>query len=262
MLAAKSLFVVQVSRERVFCGLCTSFCGRSCSRDIVRCFSDLSFCIVASAVVVIEDGVLGSSFKAVNDSPFEFEITTETVLGHLPVVECLVERSRLLVLVGAAGRPSAVIIELPVGRAHHKSTSYGIEIVAGKRVLDGSGEVECGGSDQSLGDVERGVAVHREQFVSAHRHHAVVLKVADGGCVFHVLASSVHTDILLVPQSIGEPLALPVRVGECQYLGRVQRVIHPLPAVFHEFILVKVSGREDVRVLVSGSCGIGTVEDY
>ena len=65
-----------------------------------------------------------------------------------------------------------------------------------------------------------------------------------------------------MPQSVGEPLALPVRVGEGQYLGRVQRVIHPLPSVFHEFILVKVFGREDVRVLVSGSCGIGTVEDY
>ena len=218
--------------------------------------------VVASAIVVVEDGVLRRSLETVNDGPLQFEIAAETVLCHLPVIECLVERSRLLVLVGTAGSPPAVIIELPVGRAHHKSTSYGIEIVACKRILDGPGEVECGGSDQPLGDVEGGVAVHREQFVSAHRHHAVVLKVADGGCVFHVLASAFHADILLVPQSVGEPFALPVGISESQYLGRVHRVIHPLPAVFHEFILVKVSGREDVCVLVSGSCGIGTVEDY
>ena len=109
--------------------------------------------------------------------------------------------------------------------------------------------------------LERGVAVHREELVFAHRNHTLVAEVAYRGGVFHVLVSAVYTYIFLMVEGGVVPVALPVVVGEYDGLGRVYRVRHRLPARRHFFAVGEISRRVDGRFRhVACTCSVGSVE--
>ena len=187
---------------------------------------DFSLRVVAAAIAVIVERILGGTGEPVGDPGLEVHAAHEFLALCLTVIECLVELGGLLVLVGTAGGEGTVGILADMGRRHHDTTSKDRKVVVGHGVLDSVGIVERGGSGEPLGHVEGGVAVHREVLVGAHRHHTVVSHITYGGSVLYVFVAAVHAHVLLMIQRRMIPLVLPVVVGVDYGLAGIDRVGH------------------------------------
>ena len=88
---AELLVVAQVGGEGILQRLCPGLCCGTVRGDVVHRVADLAVGVVASTVIVVEHGVLGCGLETVENAPHELEVATEAVLGHLPVVESIVE---------------------------------------------------------------------------------------------------------------------------------------------------------------------------
>ena len=195
---AETLVGGKVCLEVLALGLRTGLSGASAGTDEVDRTVDLSLGIVASAIAVVVHRVLDGTGKPVGDLGLEVHAAHEFMALGLAVVEGLVELGGLLVLVGTTGCEGAVRILADMCRRHHDTTAEDGKVVVGHRVLDRIGEVERRRSGEPLGHVERGIAVHREVIVGAHRHHSFVTHVTDGCCILDILVAAVHTYVLFM----------------------------------------------------------------
>src|SRR5699024_8925851 len=141
---------------------------------------------------------------------FESERPRSPVDGLLAVVERLVPSRTMGVAVGAQLTPIAVVVEFARRGCGYDAPADGLIVVVDERMLFLARQVERSRRLQILRNLERRAAVQGEDLVAAHRNHAVVAVITDRRGIFQFVGSSVYTDVLLVPECVGEPLRLPV----------------------------------------------------
>ena len=258
---AEALVGGQVGLEVLPLGLGTGLGGAAVRGDEVDAAVYLTLGVVASAVAVVVERILCGSGEPVGDLGLQVDAAHKLLSLGLAVVEGLVELGCLLVLVGTAGGEGAVRIFADVGRRHHNTAAEHREVVVGHRVLDTVGEVEGGGSGQPLGDVEGGVAVHREVAEGAHSHHTVVTEVTHGSGILHILVAAVDAYIFFMVERRVIPFVLPVVVRVDDGLGRIDRVGHREVACGYFLARSQIAGRVGGRGLgVADTCTVGAVE--
>ena len=259
MHVAERLVVIEMSRKDVPDGLFAGFGGVALQRDVIGSAVALSVGIITSPVGVVEIVVLRESRQSVGDVPFESERPRSPVDGLLAVVERLVPSRTMGIAVGAQLTPVAVVVEFARRGCGYDASADGLIVVVDERMLFLARQVERSRRLQILRNLERRAAVQGEDLVAAHRNHAVVAVITDRRGIFQFVGSPVYTDVLLVPECVGEPLRLPVGIGEDNHLVSIQRIVHPLITCRDRLPVIEITGRiVGIRRRVSRTVGIGT----
>jgi len=258
MHVTECLVVIEMGCEDVPGGLLAGFGSVALQRDIVGSAVALSVGVIASPIGVIEIVVLRESRQSVGDVPFESERSRSPVDGLFAVVERLVPSRTVGVAVGTKLTPVTVVVELARRGCGYDASADGLIVIVDERMLFLARQVERSRCFEVLRNLERRTAVQGEDFVTAHRNHAVVAVITDRCGIFQFVGTPVYADVLLVPECVGEPLRLPVGIGEDNHLVGIQRIVHPLITCRDRLPVIEITGRiVGVRSRISRTIGIG-----
>ena len=245
---AEGLVVVQKRGEGLADRLRACLGGGALFGDRVAEAVALAVSVVASAIRLIVVVVLPRCRQAVAYVPLEVEGGRGAVHRDFSVVEGLVPLGAMSVLVGDHQLvPIAVVVVFAGGRRDDQAASHRIVIISYERMFLLPRQIEGRRRFEPFGDLERSIAVDGEDIVAAHRHDAVVAEITGRCGVLQFVRSAVHTDILLMPEGVREPLRLPVGVGKSDDLRSVERVVHPRVTGRNRFPIPQITGREDRR---------------
>ena len=222
-------------------------------------FERIALVVVAAAVVVVVHGVLRRGGQPVDDLPVEVEVARGALVGAFAVVVGLVPHRRVAVFVVAAAQQVAVGVVVAVCGCDQQTASEAVEVVVDERVADRTRQVEGRRGRQPLRNLEIGAAVHREDRVVGHRHHAAVVGITHRRGVFHVLVAARHAHVGLRPQRVAEPVSLLVCIGEDDRAPR-HRIGHAPPACGNRLAVAQEARGMDRAVAVARAGGRGRRE--